>query len=204
MLQSFFKYVLSGGRYDCFLNTYSRVGRLIFLSAFHFTRIFIQWKMLFRISTDDYFLLKGLLFAEIIIPLALPRNYTWQIPPHLLDKVAEGCRVEVVLGQQKKYAGIIKTLHHQKPVAFEPKYILNVLDTEPIVYKNEFSLWQWIAEYYMCTEGEVMAAALPSYFKLSSETILVFNGDYGDDFSHLDTEEYLVAEALHIKQEQTY
>lgn len=141
------------------------------------------------------------LFAEIIIPLALPRNYTWQIPPHLLDKVAEGCRVEVVLGQQKKYAGIIKTLHHQKPVAFEPKYILNVLDTEPIVYKNEFSLWQWIAEYYMCTEGEVMAAALPSYFKLSSETILVFNGDYGDDFSHLDTEEYLVAEALHIKQE---
>ncbi|MBX2923285.1 MAG: primosomal protein N' [Chitinophagaceae bacterium] len=141
------------------------------------------------------------LFAEVIIPLALPRNYTWQIPPHLINRVAEGCRVEVVLGRQKKYAGIIKRLHPDKPAAFEPKYILNVLDTEPIVYKKELLLWQWIAEYYMCSEGEVMTAALPSYFKLSSETVLIYNEEYGDDFSHLDNDEYTVAEALHIKKE---
>jgi primosomal protein N' (replication factor Y) len=53
----------------------------------------------------------------------------------------------------------------------------------------------------MCTEGEVMAAALPAHFKLSSETILVFNEEYGDDFSNLDNEEYLVAEALLMKHE---
>lgn len=156
------------------------------------------------VSTDRenvLFAIDRLLFAEVIIPLALPINYTWQVPPHLLDKVAVGCRVEVVLGQQKKYAGIVKTLHENKPSAFEPKYLLNVLDTEPIVFKPAFDLWQWIAEYYMCSEGEVMAAALPSYFKLSSETILIFNDDYGDDFSHLNNDEYLVAEALHIKKE---
>ncbi|HYC28712.1 MAG TPA: DEAD/DEAH box helicase, partial [Chitinophagaceae bacterium] len=55
--------------------------------------------------------------------------------------------------------------------------------------------------YYMCTEGEVMAAALPSHFKLSSETILVYNEEYGDEFSQLDNEEYLVAEALLMKHE---
>ncbi|HRP54468.1 primosomal protein N' [Agriterribacter sp.] len=141
------------------------------------------------------------LFAEIIIPLALPKNYTWRIPQHLKDKAKTGCRVEVTLGKNKKYAGIIKRLHKSKPVAFEPKDILNVLDAEPIVFEQQMRLWEWIAQYYMCSEGEVMAAALPSYFKLSSETILICNEEYGDDFSDLDNDEYVVAEALHIKKE---
>lgn len=141
------------------------------------------------------------LFAEIIIPLALPKNYTWRIPPHFQGKVVPGCRVEVVLGKNKKYAGIIKRLHQSKPAAFEPKDILNVLDAEPIVFERQMKLWEWIARYYMCSEGEVMAAALPAHFKLSSETILIFNGEYGDDFASLDDNEYIIAEALHIKKE---
>src|SRR6185295_17400076 len=67
--------------------------------------------------------------------------------------------------------------------------------------EEQLKLWEWIASYYMCSEGEVMAAALPAHFKLSSETILVFNDEYGDDFSALDHDEYLVAEALLIKKE---
>lgn len=151
------------------------------------------------INHQDY--LQKALFAEIIIPLALPKNYIWQIPPHLYDKAFEGCRAEVILGKQKKYAGIIKKLTKEKPAGFEPKFILNMLDTEPIVFPHQLLLWQWIAEYYMCSEGEVMAAALPSYFKLSSETVILKNEDYGDDFSFLDNDEYLVAEALSIKKE---
>ena len=140
-------------------------------------------------------------FAEIIIPLALPKNYTWAIPDSLLEQVKPGCRVEVNLGKNKKYAGIVKRLHPDKPEFFEPKEILNVLDTEPVVFAQQLELWEWMASYYMCSEGEVMAAALPAHFKLSSETILVFNGEYGDDFSALDHDEYLVAEALLIKKE---
>ncbi|HSU28843.1 MAG TPA: primosomal protein N', partial [Chitinophagaceae bacterium] len=112
-----------------------------------------------------------------------------------------GCRVEVNLGKNKKYAGIVKRIHHEKPEFFEPKDILNILDTEPIVYPEQLQLWEWMASYYMCTEGEVMAAALPAHFKLSSETILIYNDEYGDDFSALDHDEFLVAEALLIKKE---
>lgn len=140
-------------------------------------------------------------FAEVIIPLALPKNYTWQVPQHLLDRVAVGCRVEVNLGKSKKYAGIVKRLHPEKPSAFDPKFILNVLDAEPVVFPHQLKLWEWIAHYYMCSEGEVMAAALPAHFKLSSETILLINEEYGDDFSMLDNDEYLVGEALLIKKE---
>ena len=141
------------------------------------------------------------MYAEIIIPLALPKNYTWSVPDHLEEQLHVGCRVEVNLGKNKKYAGIVKRIHNEKPDFFEAKDILNVLDVEPVVFEEQLKLWEWIASYYMCSEGEVMAAALPAHFKLSSETILVFNDEYGDDFSALDHDEYLVAEALLIKKE---
>ncbi|MDB5253319.1 MAG: primosomal protein [Flaviaesturariibacter sp.] len=140
-------------------------------------------------------------YAEIIIPLALPKNYTWEIPPRLAAGLLPGCRVEVNLGKNKKYAGIVKRLHDEKPTSFEAKEILNVLDAEPVIHPFQLKLWAWIADYYMCSEGEVMAAALPAHFKLSSETVLVYNDEFGDDFSTLDNEEYLVAEALLMKHE---
>lgn len=141
------------------------------------------------------------LYAEVIIPSALPKNYTWSVPGHLLEQVKPGCRVEVNLGKTKKYAGVVKRLHDEKPEFFETKDILNVLDAEPVIYEEQLKLWDWMASYYMCSEGEVMAAALPAHFKLSSETILVFNEEYGDDFSSLDHDEYIVAEALLMKKE---
>lgn len=141
------------------------------------------------------------MFAEIIIPLALPKNYTWSVPQAMLDSIKVGCRVEVNLGKNKKYAGVVKRLHNDRPEFFEAKDILNLLDVEPVVFEEQLKLWEWMASYYMCSEGEVMAAALPAHFKLSSETVLVFNDEYGEDFSALDHDDYLVAEALLIKRE---
>ncbi|MBS1602666.1 MAG: primosomal protein N' [Bacteroidetes bacterium] len=140
------------------------------------------------------------MYADVIIPLALPRNYTWSVPEKWMGQVREGCRVEVEL-RNKKYAGIVRRLHNEKPAAFEPKAIGNLLDNEPILHPAQLRLWEWVAGYYLCSEGEVMAAALPAHFKLNSETILVFNEEAGDDFSHLDNDEFVVAEALHIKKE---
>jgi primosomal protein N' (replication factor Y) (superfamily II helicase) len=141
-----------------------------------------------------------LMYAEIIIPLALPKNYTWAIPEQWQKLMQPGLRVEVQL-RNKKYAGVVKTLIAEKPAAFDPKPILNVLDEQPIIWPHQLALWQWMSVYYMCSEGEVMQAALPSHFKLSSETVLVFNEEAGDHFSHLDNNEYLLAEALLIKRE---
>jgi primosomal protein N' (replication factor Y) len=107
----------------------------------------------------------------------------------------------VVFGRQKRYSGVIKAIIEESPKGFEPKPIIQVLDPEPVVYPLQLQLWQWMANYYMCSEGEVMAAALPTQLKLSSETILVINEEYGEDFSDLDEQEYLVAEGLLLKKE---
>lgn len=141
------------------------------------------------------------LYAEIIIPAALPKNYTWSVPENLQHDLKPGCRVEVNLGKSKKYAGVVKAIHEEKPPAVETKDIISILDPEPVIHEEQLKLWEWMASYYMCTEGEVMAAALPSHFKLSSETILVYNEEYGDDFSALDHDEFIIAEALLIKKE---
>ena len=139
-------------------------------------------------------------YADIIVPLALPRTLTWSIPFDFQELVKIGIRVEVAL-RNKRYAGIVQSLHQRKPEAFDPKPILNVLDSEPILHQEQLNLWKWMSDYYLCSEGEVMTAALPAHFKLSSETILVFNEEAGDDFTLLDDQEYLVAEALQIRKE---
>jgi primosomal protein N' (replication factor Y) len=139
-------------------------------------------------------------WAEIVLPLALPTTYTYSIPAQFLKRAIPGCRVEVVFGKQKKYAGIIKSVLDKQP-PYPTKEILNVLDDEPILFPQQLKLWQWLSEYYMCSEGEVMSAALPTHFKLSSETILLYNEEAGEDFTHLNDEEFLVAEALLLKKE---
>ena len=141
-------------------------------------------------------------WVEIILPLALPNVYTYAVPPHLLAKTLPGSRAEVVFGKNKKYAGIVKKIITIKP-EYNTKSILNILDDEPLLYPQQMQLWQWLSEYYMCSEGEVMAAALPANFKLSSETVLIYNESFGDDFSTLGDEEYLLAEALLLKTELT-
>lgn len=141
------------------------------------------------------------MFAEVIIPLALPKNYTWAIPVHLQEQVQPGMRVEVMLGKTKKYAGIIKKILLEKPAAFNPRDIVNLLDNEPILHPQQLTFWEWMSRYYMCSEGEVMQAAVPANLKLSSESILVWNEERSIDFSDLSDSEYVVAEALEIKKE---
>jgi primosomal protein N' (replication factor Y) len=138
-------------------------------------------------------------WAEVILPLALPVTYTYGIPARLLSRAIPGCRAEVEL-RNKKYAGIIKKVSSATPL-YQTKPVLNVLDDEPVLYPQQLQLWNWMSHYYTCSEGEVMAAALPTHFKLSSETVLIYNDGIGDDFSYLGDEEFLVAEALLLKKE---
>lgn len=140
-------------------------------------------------------------FADVILPLALPRNYTYSVPEEWEAQIVPGCRVAVQFGAQKKYAAIVKRVHDEAPVGYTTKPLLYPLDTEQVVYPQQLALWQWMARYYMCTEGDVMHAALPAHLKLSSETRLVINSAYSGELTELEDDEYLVADALQIRQE---
>ncbi len=144
---------------------------------------------------------KNTLYADVIVPLFLPKALTYSIPAEWKDIIKVGCRVEVQVGKTKHYAGIVKHLHYQTPTLYEVKPVLCILDEQPVIHEQQLALWNWIADYYCCTEGEVMKAALPSHLKLSSESIIQFNEGHTITPQELSDKEYLVSEALEIKHQ---
>jgi len=130
------------------------------------------------------------LYADVILPLALQASYTYSVPDELKAKVEPGVRVVVSFGKRKLYSAIVYKLHTVKPQVSQVKDILQVIDTSPIVLPGQFKLWEWIAEYYMCSLGEVMKAALPSGLKMESDTY-VASGDV-DEMDLTDEEMALI------------
>jgi len=143
------------------------------------------------------------LFVDVILPLAIAKNYTYRVPFELNDAVAIGKRVVVQFGKSKLYTAIIAGISERGPEKYEAKYLMDVLDAQPVVTDVQLSFWQWMANYYLCNTGEVMNAALPSALKLASETKIVLNKDYEIDRSSLNDKEYLIVDALDIQPELT-
>lgn len=110
--------------------------------------------------------------VDIILPLAISDVYTYRVSGNgdrvsdIGDRVSDaaliGCRVLVPLGK-KSIIGIIYREHEgELPANVKVRDIEQVVDKTPIVTAEQLKLWEWLSNYYMCTLGEVMAAALPS------------------------------------------
>jgi primosomal protein N' (replication factor Y) (superfamily II helicase) len=111
-------------------------------------------------------------YVEVILPLAVPGTFTYTIPEGM--EVLPGMRVAVPFGRGRKlYGALVRRMHNEDPLHRKPRPILSVLDTAPIVRTEQLELWERISDYYMCTLGEVLIAALPGQLSLSSETRLV-------------------------------
>lgn len=139
-------------------------------------------------------------YVDVILPLALPQDYTYAVSIDLAPFVKMGQRIIVQFGKNRYYSAIIKRIHHQKPLV-DAKLIEGIADEEPIVTERQLKFWSWMSRYYMCTEGEVMNAALPSGLKLSSETKIRYNENYEGTFDNLSEEEFLIVQALRAQQE---
>ncbi|TXK50739.1 primosomal protein N' [Pontibacter qinzhouensis] len=146
------------------------------------------------------------LFADVILPLPLPKLYTYRIPFEMNDEVLVGVRVIVQFGAKKVLSCIVADIHENAPADYQAKYVLDVLDDKPIVTAPQLKLFKWIADYYMCTLGEVINAALPSALKLSSESRLQLHPSYEpeEDDIPLATQEVKIIYALQQNQALTF
>lgn len=130
-------------------------------------------------------------------------TFTYRVPQELEGRVAFGVRVIVPFGRSKLYSGLVVRVHTEAPQEWATKYIVDVMDERPVVSERQFRLWQWMADYYLCTLGEVMAAALPSALKLASETKIKLHPDFSGDVTVLNPFELRIAEALTHREEMT-
>ena len=142
-------------------------------------------------------------FADVILPLPIEARFTYRVPQVLNGRIAFGMRVIVPFGSNKLYAAIVEKVHETAPKQFSAKYILDVIDERPIISEAQYRLWQWMAEYYMCTIGEVMAAALPSALRLASETKVKIHPEFDGDVSVFTPLEMNVVELLIHRETMT-
>ena len=113
------------------------------------------------------------MYVDVVLPLALPGQFTYRLPAVFAGQVAVGSRVEVPFGSRKSYTAIVARVYDEEPTdGFDVKDVSDVLDGKPLVLPLQLDFWQWLSYYYMCTPGEVMRAALPSGLKLESETVV--------------------------------
>ena len=103
------------------------------------------------------------MFADIILPLNLPQLLTYGVPVDMQEVLRPGMRVEVALGRNKQYSGIVERLHNEKPETYIVKPIKAIIDRDPVVNEQQLLFWRWIGHYYIAAPGEVMNAALPAH-----------------------------------------
>ena len=140
-------------------------------------------------------------FVDVILPLPLHACFTYSLPEDIAGSVQIGCRVVVPFGRKKYYTAIVQNIHYSAPAGYEVKEVSALLDAHPILLPEQFRFWDWLADYYLCTRGDVYKAALPSGLKLESETIVEYNPDFESDVQ-LPEKEQKILDLLAAEPEQ--
>ena len=130
-------------------------------------------------------MIKNSQFADIILPFAVKGKFTYRVPETLKDRLKAGMRVAAPFRGNRICTGIVYELHDREPDIKIIKFLDSIIDETPIVNEIQLKLWSWLAEYYMCCEGEAMKAALPSIDSLNNyrpkfETYVKLAKDYSE------------------------
>ena len=143
-------------------------------------------------------------FADVVLPLPLYKYFIYRIPADWQQPLSPGSRVVVPFGRKKYYTAIVVRLHDVTPQGYEVKEILSLLDERPVLRRPQLQFWEWIADYYLCSVGDVYKAALPSGLKLESETTVTLNTEFEEpDDDRLKEREWMLLAALSKKPRMT-
>lgn len=137
------------------------------------------------------------LFAEVLLPLPLPKLYTYRVPFEWNEWIKPGLRVAVPFGVKKVYSGIVWTITEEPPEGYQANYILEILDEQALLKKGQMQFWEWIARYYMSPLGEVMQVALPAGYRVQSQTKISLHPEFqADEDLQLDEKENQILSML--------
>lgn len=140
------------------------------------------------------------LFVDLILPVPIRKEFTYRVPFDMNDAIFSGARVVVPFGRSKRITGIVTKIHENIPEDYQAKFIEHILDERPIIHPSQYTFWKWISSYYMAPIGDVMNAALPSNFKLASETKIVLHPDFQKDARFLTEREMDIVDVLEIRE----
>lgn len=144
--------------------------------------------------------------AEVILPLPVKSNYDYLLKDDQVSKAQTGVRALVAFGKRKIYTGVIHSVREDAGIHNRPqlRHIEEILDDNPVLTPEQLKLFEWISFYYMCTEGEVLKAALPSGLKPESSLKVEMQELTDWEDLPLKDKEYLLMEALSIQPTMSF
>ena len=144
------------------------------------------------------------MLVDVALPLPLDKTFLYKVSSDLQNEIQWVIRVIVPFGAKKLYAGVVIDIREDEKIddldeftndIDEIKYILEILDDKPIINKQQWELYKWVADYYLANIGDVLNNALPSGLKIQSETKYQLHPDI--DLNNIKTEdENLIYETL--------
>jgi primosomal protein N' (replication factor Y) len=98
------------------------------------------------------------IYAKVILPLKLRIDISYLVPEHLSPSIKRGCRVKVKFSG-REYLAIVSSIDDNCG-SYKGKVseIIEIVDGFSALDEH-FRFWEWLADYYMCTMGEVCRAA---------------------------------------------
>ncbi|MCF0056729.1 primosomal protein N' [Dyadobacter sp. CY356] len=134
------------------------------------------------------------LFADLILPVPVPRLFTYRVPRTMAEMIKVGARVIVQFGKNRVITAVVAHIHSNPPAVYQAKYILELLDDEPIITTKQLELYNWISEYYLCNIGEVLNVALPAGLKITSQSRIQHNPEFDYEELLTDQERFILDE----------
>ena len=158
------------------------------------------------VSHNTGFEEKETLFTDVLLPIPVPQYYTYRVPYRWNEIVCTGQRVIVQFGRKKILTGIVVAIHQNPPKDHEAKYLLDILDHQPVINNVQLALFKWMAHYYMCAQGQVLQVGMPSGLKLSSQSKIQIHPEYQEDSEAypMDESEQMLLQALHQQAAMDY
>lgn len=154
-------------------------------------------------ENDDFGSEEITLFADLILPVPVAQLFTYRVPRVINPFIKNGARVVVPFGKNRVVTGVVAKIHQTPPTKYQARYIAELLDDEPLVTPYQIELFHWIADYYLCTVGEVLNVALPSGLKITSQSKIQYNPDF-EYYDLLTEEEANLLEEIKKYQSLTY
>jgi primosomal protein N' (replication factor Y) len=140
-------------------------------------------------------------YVDLILPVPLNQTFTYEINKSEYDFIQTGVRIAVPFGKSRIITGIVDKIYCNNDIIHLVKPIYQIIDQYPLVSKMNISFWHWISNYYLSPIGDVMKASVPSVLLFKSESVIsLVNENYNSsNKSKLTDDEYLICEALHVK-----
>jgi len=100
------------------------------------------------------------MYVEVVFSLPFRKAFTYSVPKDLSAQVKVGVRVIAPFGK-RTLTGFVTNKTKSTSIKEEIKSIVDILDERPIVDKEGFKFYRWLADYYLCSFGEALKLAVP-------------------------------------------